>query len=750
MSPERPPTSEGRKAPAAPAGGGRPKRSVIRRLIFGLTRALGVSFLLALAAFALYGRWRGEAETRAAAAEAAGRLAAILSQPLWDLDLPRASLVVDAFSEDPRVRRIEVHVLSGNETISVLTGDVTDAIWAESVVMHEGSNLGTVRVALSRELYQQELVRQYWTAFGFSLIGILVVFFSTSLLVRHYLDPPLNELSAIVADYGDPANPPQPVDFPHLEFQPFYRVLQEMGRQLEQQLKEILNSEERLRALMEYSTDIVTIVDDQGLIRYEAPVVQRILGYQPSQLLGESVFNLVHPDDRGRVMAVFREGVETPGLTAMVEYRARHADGRYIDLESIGSNRMDVPGIEGIVVFTRDISERKRVEQDQQRLRDQLSQAQKMESIGRLAGGVAHDFNNILQAITVYAEMLKEALPAGTEPREHASEIGRSAERASALTRQLLAFARKQAIEPRPLDLNEVVSSIIQMLKRLIGEDIDLVWIPAKGRLVVNGDAGQLDQVLANLVVNARDAVGGVGRITIETGFASFDAQFCEQNPGYLPGDYVSLAVSDTGSGMDQETIGSIFEPFFTTKGKSEGTGLGLATVYGIVKQNGGFINVASELGKGSSFRLYFPRAAGAAEAAAGKAVPAARSARATETILLVEDDPQLLALTNRILTREGYAVLPAGNPVAALDLAREHEGKLHLLLSDVIMPEMSGRDLLAEITSLVPGIKCLFMSGYTADVIAHRGVLDAGVNFIEKPFSVLALTAKVRDVLGA
>jgi CheY-like chemotaxis protein len=326
-------------------------------------------------------------------------------------------------------------------------------------------------------------------------------------------------------------------------------------------------------------------------------------------------------------------------------------------------------------------------------------------------------------------------------------EIRKAADRSAHLTRQLLAFARKQTVAPRVLDLNETVEGMLKMLRRLIGEDIDLAWLPGAGLRPVRVDPSQIDQVLANLCVNARDAIEGVGKVTIETGAAAFDEAYCSEHPGLTPGEYVLLAVTDDGCGMDKKTLDRLFEPFFTTKEVGKGTGLGLATVYGIVKQNNGFISVKSEPGQGTTFRIYLPRhkAKTARMWHEGSAVP---DARGQETILLVEDEPAILRMAAKILASQGYEVLPASTPGEAIRLAEAHPGEIHLLMTDVVMPEMNGRDLAKNVILLYPEIKRLFTSGYTADVIAHHGVLDEGVNFIQKPYSKQNLAAKVREVL--
>ena len=384
---------------------------------------------------------------------------------------------------------------------------------------------------------------------------------------------------------------------------------------------------------------------------------------------------------------------------------------------------------------------------DLKKMEAQLLQAQKMESVGRLAGGVAHDFNNMLGVILGHAELALERVKENHDIYSDLKEIQKAAQRSADLTKQLLTFARKQIIEPKMLNLNQTVKQMITMLQRLIGEDIDLLWKPAKNLWSVKMDPSQIDQILANLLVNARDAIAGVGKITIETGMVVFDEVYCAEHAGFIPGDFVLLGVSDDGSGMDKETLNNLFEPFFTTKEMGKGTGLGLATVYGIVIQNKGFINVYSEPGRGSSFKIYLPRLF--VEDAATTGMPDKKTtAGGTETILLVEDEPAILRLTRMMLERKGYSILSAATPAEAIEMAGNHADKIHLLMTDVVMPGMNGRDLARQLTALYPDLKLLFMSGYTANVIAHQGVLDEGVAFIQKPFSIADLAEKVRRVL--
>ncbi len=381
-------------------------------------------------------------------------------------------------------------------------------------------------------------------------------------------------------------------------------------------------------------------------------------------------------------------------------------------------------------------------------LEDQLHQAQKMESVGRLAGGVAHDYNNMLSVIIGYAELAQVKLEAGEPMDNEIEEILNAAGKSAEITRQLLAFARRQPISPRILDLNDTVEQMLKMLRKLIGEDIDLEWIPCTRTLPINMDPVQVNQVLANLCVNSRDSIDGAGRITIETGIKHFDEAYCADHHGFVPGDYAMMAVSDDGCGMDRETLDKAFEPFFTTKDLQRGTGLGLATVYGIVSQNEGFINAYSEPGRGTTLRIYLKLRAGDITDAHREAETEIEQARG-ETVLVVEDEPEIMRMTMLILETLGYWVMGTTSPGEAITLAEEHAGGIDLLVTDVVMPEMNGKQLSARLQAVHPGLKTLFMSGYTADVIAHHGVLDEGVHFIQKPFSRKELASKVREALG-
>ncbi|MDZ7831434.1 MAG: response regulator [Desulfobacterales bacterium] len=419
-----------------------------------------------------------------------------------------------------------------------------------------------------------------------------------------------------------------------------------------------------------------------------------------------------------------------------------------IKLEAMVSSRTEELR-HSLEALQQEIAERKRMEEERQNLQAQFTQAQKMESIGRLAGGVAHDFNNKLTIINGYAELAIDMMDPSDPLRKTIQEIHTAGNQSALIVRQLLAFARQQTISPVLLDLNNTISSMLKMLQRLIGENIDLAWHPGSNLWPVKIDPGQVDQVMANLAVNSRDAISDVGKLTIETKNTTVDEEYCKSNPEAIPGRYVMLAVSDDGCGIETEVMGQLFEPFFTTKEIGKGTGLGLPTVYGIVKQNEGFINVYSEPGEGTTFKIYLPSQEEAEKSGVHSAKKSTMQApMGTETILIVEDEKAILQLSRRMIEGLGYTVLIAGNPSEALQLSKDYHGSIDLLITDVVMPEMNGWDLSSQLAKNHPGLKTLFMSGYTANVIAHHGMLDEGLQFIQKPFSLKDLAVKVREVL--
>jgi PAS domain S-box-containing protein len=621
--------------------------------------------------------------------------------------------------------------------------------------------------------------------------------------------------------------------------------------------------EELFRALVENSSDVVLLVAGDGMVRYVSRPVARVLGYAPEDYLGRDVFELVHPEDLGRARACYAECLRRPGEPRTAEYRTRHRDGDWRVIEAVGVNRLDEPSVQAVVVNLRDVTERRRAEEDlrlreriiegmsqglliadatrpdrpaiyvnpaferitghaaaevlgrnprflqgpktdpaaaqeikqglrrgepvsveilnyrkdgstywnqlaitpirdgegrlthfvglqtdvteRRHLEDQLRQAQKMEAVGTLAGGVAHDFNNMLMVVNGYSEQVLRKLPAGDPLRPKLEEVRRAGERAAALTRQLLAFSRKQVLAPRVIDLNAVVTGLDRMLRRLIGEHIDMVVVPGRELGRVKADPGQVEQVVMNLVVNARDALPRGGGIRLETENVVVGAAEARRHAGLRPGPYVLLTVADDGVGMDATTLSHVFEPFFTTKAAGKGTGLGLSTVYGIVKQSGGYVGVESAVGRGTTFRVFLPTT-DEPLTPSGPGEPAVARGAAETGVLVVEDDATVRGLVCAALADAGYAVLEARHAGEAIELSERYKGPLALLLTDLVMPHMNGRELARRVAAGRPGLRTLYMSGYAEPELLRD--IDEG-SFLAKPFTMDALAARVRDMLA-
>jgi len=478
-----------------------------------------------------------------------------------------------------------------------------------------------------------------------------------------------------------------------------------------------------------------------GRVLMANPALLRMLGYDSWQ---ELAFRNLEGGgfEAGHPRSAFCEQIEREGEATGLETPWKRRDGSVIFVrESARAFRADdgrVLYYDGIV---EDVTERRRLE-------EQLRQAQKMEAVGRLASGVAHDFNNLLTIIIGYSDLLFERVSARDGMRPPVEEIKKAAERAASLTRQLLAFSRKQVLQPRILDLKSLLTNVDEMLRRMIGEDIELVTHLPSGLGRVNADPGQIEQVIMNLALNARDTMPQGGQLTLEAADVELDSSYASSHESVLPGHYVMIAVSDTGIGMDAETQARIFQPFFTTKEQGKGTGLGLATTYGIVKQSEGHIGVYSEPGKGTTFKVYLPRIDQAVEVIAPTQVPVDEPPRGCETILLVEDEEAVRSLARGLLESSGYEVLEANGAHEALQVGKRHKERIHLLLTDVVMPQMSGRELAEHLAPLHPETKVLYMSGYADNAVVHHGLLDPSAFFLQKPFTADALARKLREVL--
>lgn len=459
------------------------------------------------------------------------------------------------------------------------------------------------------------------------------------------------------------------------------------------------------------------------------------LGLRKRQPVGLPLLEFFDTDDRDSpAIAAHRAALAGESIACEISWKDRRFESHLQALR-------DTDGvIQGVIGVALDITER-------ERLTDQLRQSQKMQAVGELAGGVAHDFNNLLMVVKGHSQLLLDRLPDSSPLRPGAQEIEKAADRAASLTRQLLAFSRKQVLQPRVLDMNEVVNGMIRMFSRVIGENIDMAFVPAADLARVKADPGQIEQVLLNLVVNGRDAMPTGGRLTLETSNVELDRSYAVSHASVEPGAYVMLSVTDTGCGMSEETQSRIFEPFFTTKGPGKGTGLGLATVYGVVKQSGGYIYVYSEVGRGTTFKIYLPRVIAELDKPGGEAIASGRG-RGSETILFVEDEQSVRELVRQYLTSTGYSVLEAPDGARALKIAEGHPDPIHILITDVVMPHLSGPDLAAQLGASRPDLKVLFISGYTDDTVFRHGVLEGGVAFLQKPFNLKALASKIREVL--
>jgi two-component system, cell cycle sensor histidine kinase and response regulator CckA len=505
--------------------------------------------------------------------------------------------------------------------------------------------------------------------------------------------------------------------------------------------EEIRQSQQKLRMHIDHTPLAVVEWDFGHRVVAWNPSAERIFGYTREEALGQHASFIIPQQFREHMDQVWRESLTEKGGTRSTNDNVTKS-GRTISCEWYNTPLIDDSGrVLGVASLVQDVTERVALE-------DRLRQSQKMEAVGRLAGGVAHDFNNLLTVILGYTQILSDGLPAG-RLSDSASQIKAAAERAAGITRQLLAFSRKQVLSPRIIDLNDIMLNLDSLLRRLIGEDIEVLTVAATDLGSVKADPGQIEQVIMNLALNARDAMPNGGKLTIETANAELDDAYVRDHHPVQPGNYVMLAVSDTGQGMSPEVQARIFEPFFTTKEVGKGTGLGLATVYGIIKQSGGYIWVYSEPGRGTTFKIYIPRVEQPAQTS-GADKRAGNVQRGTETILLVEDDPQLRQLSSSVLVHCGYKVLLASSPEEGLAVTKDNLSDIKLLVTDVVMPRMNGRQLAEQILQIAPEVRVLYISGYTNNAIVHYGVLDAGLWFLPKPFTLSALVAKVREVLDA
>jgi PAS domain S-box-containing protein len=721
------------------------------------TRIIGAAMLVVLVVNVLYvlyvvNRERKEAITqlRASIAEHDRILKVVTAGPLYDGNMEQLDATLNSVFTDLDIIRIDLEEYSGNIRMyrsREPAAAIGDTVTSSTVITRRMDDLGEVRITYSTARIEQRLIdsRNRLLLFsGILLFGIAGVIF----LAAKGLTGPIERLSAAARAMAD-GDLEQSIETSKArELRSLGQSFIRMRDAIRTKIADLAAQNETLRLkdmAMASSINGIAIADPQGLLTYVNASFIRMWGYDDeSEVLGKSVVRIWRSEkDAAQVLAELRSGEGGIG-----ELAARRKDGSFFDVEFSASVVRDRDG--NILYFMGsfvDVTGRKKAEKDKAALQAQLLQAQKIESVGRLAGGVAHDFNNMLSVILGYVDLIKRRLSPGDPLTRDMLEIERAAVRSRDITRQLLAFSRQQIISPRPVNLNALIADTRNTLARLIGEDIMLSFHPGSGVWDINIDPSQLDQVLVNLAVNARDAMPDGGMLTVETANAHLDEDFCREHMGCTAGDYVVMTVTDTGIGMDSRILPHIFDPFFTTKDIGKGTGLGLATVYGIVKQNSGFIDVESAVGRGTTFRIYFPRLIGThASEAKTEEVPASSG---SETILVVEDDAMVRTLTTAMLQEMGYTILVANSPQEALALCRQDGTPIDLLITDVIMPEMKGPALREKVRALRPNIKVLYMSGYTSDVIVNHGVLEEGVNFIQKPFNMEDLGRKVHDVLS-
>jgi PAS domain S-box-containing protein len=721
------------------------------------TRIIGAAMLVVLVVNILYtlyfiGRERKDATTRLRTTiEENDRLLKVVTAgPLYDGNVEQLNTDLDSFFLNPDMVRLVLKEYNGTIRITrerEPAAAVGDVVTSRVVITRGVDELGEITTTYSTALIEERLLKSRDQIVLFSCIlvlGLSVVIY----LVAKGLTGPIDRLTAAARAMADGELDREIETSGAQELSILGHSFIRMRDAIRAKMTDLAAQNEAMRLKdMAIASAIngIAIAGPDGLLTYVNSSFLRLWGYDDAaQVLGKPTAQFWQSEEKA---AQVMETALTQG-GGFGELVAKRKDGSLFSVEYSASLVKDEAGRTAYLMGSFvDITERKRAEEEKAKLEAQLLQAQKMESIGRLAGGVAHDFNNMLTVILGYAVLAKRRLPAGDSLEPYLREIERAAMRSRDLTRQLLAFSRKQVITPRIVNLNDLVASTQKTLPRLIGEDVELRFIPTTGLWNIKIDPLQVDQIIMNLAVNARDAMPNGGTLTVETANVHLDEEYCRRHAGFLPGSYVLLTVSDTGIGMDKEVLAHLFEPFFTTKEFGKGTGLGLATVYGIVKQNNGFINVYSEAGQGTAVKIYLPRAA--EETALTEAPAPASAPSGAGTILLVEDDAMVREFTTQLLKTLGYSVLAADSPAHALSLCQREDTPIDLLMTDVVMPGMNGKELMRKVEAIRPGIRVLFMSGYTANVIAHHGVLDKGIRFIQKPFTLDDLARKVREAMA-
>jgi PAS domain S-box-containing protein len=656
------------------------------------------------------------------------RLAGMTHMPI---DIER----IDSSGLAPDFREAAAAITTQNPNL--IRPDAQDSLAAYQE-LHDiyGKPVAILRVLLPRKIYAQG--RNSLLQFLLLLLAAGAAFGSvTMLLLERFVISRVGKLSDDITQIGASGDLGRRLSVSgNDELANLGDTINGMLEDLERVQSERQQERARLAVMVEKMPAVLWTADSQLHITSAMGAGLEALGFRAREFVGMPVTNFFFTaDNDAPPIAAHRKALEGQSVAYEVTWKDRKFESH---VQPLRDNEGAIQGVIGVAL---DITER-------ERLTDQLRQSQKMQAVGELAGGVAHDFNNLLMVVKGHAQILLDRIPDGSPLRLSAEQVEKAADRAATLTRQLLAFSRKQVLQPRVLDMNEAVAGMIRMFSRVIGENIDMAFLPGGKLGRVKADPGQIEQVLLNLVVNARDAMPNGGRLTIETSNVELDCGYAATHTSVEPGLYVMLTVTDTGCGMDAATQARIFEPFFTTKGPGKGTGLGLATVYGVVKQSGGYIYVYSEVGRGTTFKIYLPQVV----AELDKLSPDSqkkRSVRGSETILFVEDEQSVRELVRDFLAAAGYCMLQASDGTEALKVASAHPGPIHMLITDVVMPHLSGPELATKLSAERPDLKVLFISGYTDDTVFRHGVLEGGVAFLQKPFNLKALSQKIREVIG-
>ncbi|MGM0419263.1 MAG: ATP-binding protein [Thermodesulfobacteriota bacterium] len=742
------------------------KKSISARIIFTVVTAafliLGIYSVITMHIY-----YKNEMKDLRKKAEMKGaELRAAIAVPLWYYDKNQIGKILESAMIDPEIKGIAVESDQGkysvkkNSDSNYAKGEPlidNNTVVVTNPVSYSGEKLGTIKLFLTRDIRSHELFKSiFYFAVSILVMGTILALTLYFIFSKMVIDP-LKKLEAYSLSVSGGK-----IEDNSLDNYQFYGEMESLRNsfkkmltqiklkydELQQEVKRFRDSEQRFRILLDTIPDFIWLKNDKGIYLACNKAFEKFTGLEEKNIIGKTNYEIFTQKMSNYFKNYDQEVLEKKKPVRIEQKISLNNDdkGKLLDITKVPVFDADKELI-GVLSTAKDISEKKKEEKEKEKLSEQINQMQKIESIGRLAGGVAHDFNNMLGVILGHAELVLDGIDQSDPSYEHIREIIKAAERSADITKQLLAFARKQAIVPQVINLNEAVKGMLKMLKRFIGEDIYLDLRTAENIWPVRIDSSQLDQILANLCVNARDSITNTGKITIETSNIAIGQSYAEYNPEAFQGDFVMLSVSDTGCGMDKELISYIFEPFYTTKEQGKGTGLGLSTVYGIVKQNDGFISVYSEPGTGTVFKIYLPRYQGEDN----KSEAQGKNDKITggsETILLVEDEASILDIVKRSLEKYGYRVIATSSPEEAIEKAKTAEHKIDLIITDVIMPDMNGSEMLDRISEVRPGIRHLFMSGYTSDIIAHHGVLDPGRELIQKPFSNKDLAMKVREIL--